>query len=90
MGNEPKHEVRIPDIEVTVRAASFDCLSVAFYAGKTPHDGFEVVSQIHDMGDRLLVVEVLQTAINELRRNDWITMAELDTRPVENENDLPF
>jgi hypothetical protein len=85
-----KHEVRVPDVEIVVRAASFDTLVCALYAGKTPSDGFEMVSTIYDVGDRLHLVEVLQEVIKQLRADDWITMAELDTRTVEDKKDPPF
>lgn len=91
MPNASKHEVRIPDIEVKVSVASFDCYVVALYAGKTPADGFEMVGQVYDMDDRLRILEVLQAAVTFLRADNWITMDELDTRPVEDERkDPPF
>lgn len=88
--DERKDLVRLPDIEIIVQAASFQVFTVAFYAGKMPADGFEVVSAIYDMDDKVHLVEVLQTAINQLRLDRWVTMDELDTRSLEDKNSPPF
>lgn len=83
-------DVRIPGIGVTVWVAGFDVAVWAFYPGKTPHDAIEVVTSLYDMGDRNNVGEVLQECLKTLRADGWLTLDELDTRPVEDKNSPPF
>jgi len=84
------HEVRLPDVEIIVRAASSDVAVICFFAGETPHEEWEVVAGINDHNDAVHIRAALQAAIRSLDATDWRTVDELDTRPMEDENSPPF
>jgi len=85
-----KNEVRLPDIEIVVQAASSDVAVFSFFAGDTPHDNWEVVAGISSNDDVVHIRASLQAAIQTLNDARWISLDELDTRPVEDENAPPF
>jgi len=90
MGKVKKNEVRIPDIEIIVRAASSDVCVVALYAGDTPHDEWEVLAGISDHDDVVHIRAALQTAIRSLDATYWLSLDELDSRALEDKDAPPF
>lgn len=76
------HEVRLPEVEVIVKASAFDVLVVSFYAGRTVHDDFEIVAGIEEVSDVPRVVQILEECIKTLRAGGWQSVDELDTRAL--------
>lgn len=85
-----ENEVRIPDVEVLVSAASSDVALVSIYIGKTPHDEVEVVAAVSDYTEVGAIRAVLQVALQALNKQGWLALDELDTRPNETKTEPPF
>lgn len=85
-----KKSVRVPDVEIIIGALGSDVGVVGFYFPSSPHDAVEVVASIAETGDREHLVALLHQAIACLNGEDWYTLAELDTRPAEDEAAPPF
>jgi len=73
------HEVRLPEVEVVIKAAAFDVSVISFFAGRTLHDDFEIVACVEDVANVPRVVEILEECIKVLRVGGWESLDELDT-----------
>lgn len=82
--------VRIPDVEVTVRAAAFDVFSVGFFVPDKPTDVVEVVGSLLSKAEADLVGEILRKCIALLGANDWVNVADLDASAAAETKDPPF
>lgn len=82
--------VRVPDIEVAIRVAGSDVSMVCFYKGKRASDHFEIVASVPTIHDVPYLVECLNQSIETLKAGHWKTLDELDTRPIQEKNELPF
>lgn len=85
-----KHEVRIPDIEVVVRAGAFDVAVVAFWREEEQYEGFQVVTGIDNPTSVEPVVAALQKAIEALRESSWKSLAELGAAAGAESDEPPF
>lgn len=90
MAKDARNEVRIPDVEIIIQAASSDVAAVCFYFPSDVHGAAEVVTAVSDPSAIPHLVEVLRQAITSLNAQDWFTVDGLDTRPVSDEPDMPF
>lgn len=85
-----ENEVRIPDVELLIQAASSDVAVVAFYVGKKVDDPVEIVASVIEYDAIGAIRAILQMAIHALYSQGWLSLDELDTRSVEEKRDPPF
>lgn len=78
-------EVRIPDVEVLIQAASSDVAMVSFYMPRDPHQDVEIVSTISEPSAIGAIRAVLQMAIQALYTQNWKSLDELDLGVVSQE-----
>lgn len=72
------NEMVIPDVEVVVRAGSFDTAIIAFFRREDIHQGYEVVCGVGSQNEVASVCALLQDAITALRSSSWHSVDELD------------
>lgn len=76
-------QVRLPDIEVIVRAAAYDVAVLAFYQDEDNENQFDVLTGIADEAEVSVVVATLQEAIKALHAARWRAMADVGDEPIE-------
>nr|CRY97732.1 hypothetical protein [uncultured prokaryote] len=85
-----KDDVRIPDVEVLIQAASSDVGLFCFYISDDPHADMEIVAHVTDWTSRGALLAILKMAIQGLQQSGWVTLDELDTRTDEEKERRPL
>lgn len=85
-----ENEVRIPDIEVIINAAAWEVAIISFYARKDIHQGFEVLAGVTSRNEIASIRAILQSAIEALSTDDWVTVDELRATAGEGSGEAPF
>jgi len=84
------NDLRIPDIEIVVRAASSDVAVICFWAPLEPHGDWEAVSGITDEHDVVHIRACLQAAIQQINAARWVSLDVLDDDETTEIQDPPF
>lgn len=83
-------DLRIPDIEIVVRAASSDVAVVSFFTGDSPHSDWEVICGITEQSDIVHIRAALQAAIQAINAASWVSLDVLDVAEDAETQDPPF
>lgn len=84
------HDLRIPDIEIVVRAASSDVAVICFWEPTEVHGDWECMSAVTDGRDVVHIRACLQAAIQNLNAAHWVSLDVLDHDEDAEIQDPPF
>lgn len=83
-------EIQLPDVEIIVRAASFDVAVIAFFRREDMFEGYDVVSGISSTKDVGAICTALQDAIKSLSSHSWKSVHDVYLDADETGDGVPF
>jgi hypothetical protein len=90
VGDNMNDALRIPDIEIVVRAATSDVAVICFWEPTEIHGDWECCAAITDKHDVVHIRACLQAAIQQINSSLWVSLDVLGDDETEEIQEPPF